>query len=407
MTHIYSAVDTNNMLSIQFNTNYFFLAGINYHKADAELRGKFALSNEAYQMLLSDARSEGLNEVFVLSTCNRTEIYGVASDAQCLINFLCRYTEGSAEEFASCAYTKSCAHATEHLFRVASGLDSQILGDFEIVSQIKNAMHFTREIGALGAFMERLVTTSIQVSKLVKNNTAISNGTTSVSFAVIEDLKSQPILDFKGKTAVVLGLGEIGRTTALNLKKYLNIVPTVINRTDAVAAEFAQQHQLVYASFEDRLTVLQQADIIVVATAADKPTLTADMLAHTKGKIVFDLSMPRNVARDVAHLPQYYVADVDDLSKILNLTAEKRRAEVPKAEAIIKEQLLKLDEWQDSRKRAAVLETLRKNILNTPDSLAIHGCTHAINAKINRIAGQVQKRQSNGCVLLEVITENI
>ena len=395
------------MLSIQFNTNYFFLAGINYHKADAELRGKFALSNDAYQALLADARSEGLNEVFVLSTCNRTEIYGVAPDASFLINFLCRYTEGSPAEFASCAYAKSCAPATEHLFRVASGLDSQILGDFEIVSQIKNAMHVTREQGALGSFMERLLTTAIQVSKLVKNNTAISNGTTSVSFAVIEDLKSQPILDFKDKKAVVMGLGEIGRTTALNLKKYLNMVPTVINRTDTVAEAFAEQHQLSFLPFEARHEALRAADIIVVATGADKPTLTVEMLADTKGKIVFDLSMPRNVDRQVAYLPQYYVADVDELSKILNLTAEKRRAEVPKAEAIIKEQLLKLDEWQDSRKRAAVLETLRKNILNAPDSMATYGCPHAVNAKINRIAGQVQKKQSNGCMLLEVITENI
>ncbi len=148
------------------NISNFFIAGINYKKSDACTRGQYAISNEQYLSLLNEAAKSGLNEVFVLSTCNRTEIYGFAHSSSQLIQLLCTQTAGCVATFKNLAYVKSGEKAVEHLFQVAAGLDSQILGDYEIVGQIKIAARFAKEHGFIGAFTERLVNSVLQVFKI-------------------------------------------------------------------------------------------------------------------------------------------------------------------------------------------------------------------------------------------------
>src|SRR5690349_22360981 len=122
--------------------NQFYIAGINYKKTDASVRGKFAVNNDHYTAILNKAHSYFLDELFILSTCNRTEIYGLAPCADSLVHLLCSETDGSVEQFKEIAYIKQGEDAVKHLFYVASGLDSQILGDYEIVGQIKQASKF-------------------------------------------------------------------------------------------------------------------------------------------------------------------------------------------------------------------------------------------------------------------------
>ncbi|MBS1935889.1 MAG: glutamyl-tRNA reductase, partial [Bacteroidetes bacterium] len=159
----------------------FFIAGINYKKTDAAVRGQFAISNEQYLQILSLAPSYGVHELFILSTCNRTEIYGFAENVSQLIDLLCTQTKSSKELFINSAYIKNGISAIEHLFNVAAGLDSQILGDYEIVGQIKQAVKFSKEQNFIGAFMERLFNCVLQSSKAIKNQTELSGGTVSVS----------------------------------------------------------------------------------------------------------------------------------------------------------------------------------------------------------------------------------
>src|SRR6478609_5789324 len=172
------------------NIESFFVAGINYKKSDAATRGLFAVSPEQYSAILHTASAIGLTELFVLSTCNRTEIYGFAHSSQQLIELLCSKTTGDAQAFAEAAYIKSGIAAIEHLFQVGAGLDSQILGDYEIVGQLKTAVKFAKEAGFVGAFTERLINSVLQSSKQIKNNTALSGGTVSVSFAAVQYIKS-------------------------------------------------------------------------------------------------------------------------------------------------------------------------------------------------------------------------
>ena len=176
----------------------FFIAGINYKKTDAAIRGKFAINNDQYASLLTLAPSYGVNELFILSTCNRTEIYGVAEHADHLIKLLCHHTEGNSDTFSQLAYIKNGMSAIQHLFSVGAGLDSQILGDYEIVGQLKVAVKFARERGFIGTFSERLVNSVLQSSKAIKNNTSLSGGTVSVSFAAIQYIKEN-ITDNNGK----------------------------------------------------------------------------------------------------------------------------------------------------------------------------------------------------------------
>ncbi|MEJ7679608.1 MAG: hypothetical protein WKG06_17455 [Segetibacter sp.] len=199
----------------------FFLAGINYKKTEAVVRGQFAINNDQYANILNIAPSLGLFELFILSTCNRTEIYGSADNPSQLINILCTQTTGTKEIFSELCYVKQGDDAIQHFFEVGAGLGSQILGDYEIIGQIKLAVKFAKERGFVSAFSERLVNSVIQSTKVVKNQTALSGGTVSVSFAAVQYIKKN-VSKIGSKNILLLGVGKIGRNTCKNLVDYLH-----------------------------------------------------------------------------------------------------------------------------------------------------------------------------------------
>src|SRR4051812_22533938 len=205
-----------NSLRRSMDINQFYIAGINYKKTDASVRGLFAINTDHYTSLLEKASVQNLSELFVLSTCNRTEIYGLANNADELIDLLCSETSGSVETFKELAYAKCGLDAVEHLFNVAAGLDSQILGDYEIVGQIKQAAKFSKEKGFIKTFLERLINTVLQASKAIRSQTELSSGTVSVSFAAVQFLR-ETVLKAANKKIVLLGTGKIGRNTCKNL----------------------------------------------------------------------------------------------------------------------------------------------------------------------------------------------
>jgi len=149
----------------------FFVAGINYKKTDTEIRGSFAIGAEQYGNMLSLASEYGVRDFFVLSTCNRSEIYGIAENPEQLIKLFCSHTQGSVELFRDLAYQKNGLEAVQHLFNVGAGLDSQILGDYEIVGQLRQAMKFAKERGFIHSFLERMLNQVLQSSRL--SNTRI------------------------------------------------------------------------------------------------------------------------------------------------------------------------------------------------------------------------------------------
>jgi glutamyl-tRNA reductase len=396
----------------------FFIAGINYKKSDAEVRGKFAISQDQYANLLLLAPSYGVNELFVLSTCNRTEIYGFAEQPAQLIHLLCTQTEGNESTFLRIAYIKKGYDAAEHLFRVAAGLDSQILGDYEIVGQIKQAVKFSREQGFTGAIMDRLVNNVLQSSKAIKNQTELSGGTVSVSFAAVQYIKEK-VADTGSKKMLLLGVGKIGRNTCKNLVDYLhtrNI--TLINRTEERAAELARELQLSYAPFSQLAEEVRTADIILVATNAAEPTIEKWHLEGSGDKLIIDLSIPYNVATDARELPTVHLVNVDELSKLKDATLQKRKAEVPKAKAIIREHITEFMEWCEMRKHAPVLRAIKSKLqeiqsfpLYNQASPEISSSTSATNTEkkiqrvINGMASKLRVKNQRGCQYIEAINE--
>jgi glutamyl-tRNA reductase len=392
--------------------NQFFAAGINYKKSDAAIRGDFAVNADQYASLLEKAVEAGVKEVFVLSTCNRTEIYGIADQADMLINLLCSETVGDAAGFRQRCYIKQGKDAIEHIFSVGAGLDSQILGDYEIVGQMKLAVKFAREKGFIGAFMERLFNTVLQSSKAIKNETALSGGTISVSFAAIQFLKEQ-LTETKNKKIVLLGTGKIGRNTCKNLVDYLDTTNiTLINRTDEKAVELAAELGLNTAPFSDMDTEIALADIVIVATNAEKPVITRKSLEQLGPKILIDLSIPNNIEPAAATLPHIKLANVDDLSRINDKTLQKRRAEVPKAMAIIGKHIDEFSEWLLLRSHVPVLKAVKQKLHD------MHSCEMflaaaptpvidqaAIQKVVNTVAVKMRSQHQPGCYYIEAIND--
>jgi glutamyl-tRNA reductase len=199
--------------------HHFYAIGLSYKKADAAIRGKFSLDNAGKTAVLQQAKEEGISSLIVTSTCNRTEIYGFAQHPFQLIKLLCDNSRGTVEEFQRVAFVYKNIEAISHMFRVGTGLDSQILGDFEIISQIKTSFVESKSHGLANAFLERLVNSVIQASKRIKNETEISSGATSVSFASVQYIMNN-VPDIANKNILLFGTGKIGRNTCENLVKH-------------------------------------------------------------------------------------------------------------------------------------------------------------------------------------------
>lgn len=340
----------------------FYAIGVSYIKTDAETRGRFSIDGARGESLSQDARAMGIEALLVISTCNRTELYGFAASQEQLIDLLCKHTKGDATLFEAEGYVFQNENAVSHLFRVGTGLDSQILGDFEIISQIKQAFRRSKALKLSNVFLERLVNAVIQASKRIKNQTEISSGATSVSFASVRYLLEN-IPDISEKNLLLFGTGKIGRNTCENLVKHTsNKHITLINRTRSTAEEIAGKFELNVKGYEDLQTEIRKADVLIVATGAQRPTVTKALLYLKKPLTILDLSVPKNVASEVAALDQVNVVDIDDLSKITDDTLERRKSQVPLAEAIIAEIQGEFLTWVDTRKFAATIAALKERL---------------------------------------------
>lgn len=396
--------------------NKFCVAGINYKKTEAELRSLFAINNDQYNTILSKATSFELEEVFVLSTCNRTEIYGLTDDASDLINLLCLHTLGNVELFNKSAYIKKGTEAIEHIFNVGAGLDSQILGDYEIVGQLKSAAKFSKQHNFLGAYFERLINSVLQSSKLIKNKTQLSGGTVSVSFAAAQYIKKH-IKNISNKKIVLLGTGKIGSNTCKNLIDYLgtkNI--TLINRSPEKAIELAKELCVKSADINDLNTEIESADIILVATNAETPVILSSHIQTDKPKLIIDLSIPFNVEESLRNLPNITMVNVDELSKLKDATLKKREAEIPKAKAIVAEAMQEFFEWCEMRRHVPMLKDLKTKLkelqsysLNIDTNAVLYEKTLDIKIQrvVNETAGKIKKADTKGCQYIAAINEFI
>ena len=340
----------------------FYAIGLSYKKADAEMRGKFSLDENAKTNLLHQAKRDKIESLVVTSTCNRTEIYGFAQHPFQLIKLLCENSQGTVEDFQKVAFVYKNHEAITHLFRVGTGLDSQILGDFEIISQLKNAFVQSKNHQLANTFLERLVNAVIQANKKIKTETEISSGATSVSFAAVQYIFKN-VEAISSKNILLFGTGKIGRNTCENLVKHTKHEQiTLINRTKDKAEKIAKKLNVIVKDYSDLQLELQKADVVVVATGAQNPTIDKAILNLKKPLLILDLSIPKNVHENVKDLEQVSLIHMDQLAEMTDETLENRKKHIPAAEAIIEEIKEEFIAWTKQRKFAPTIHALKAKL---------------------------------------------
>ena len=350
-------------MKLDYHQRNLYNIGVSYRKADAHTRGRYSLSKQNQIDLLKEAKSIGFDGVFILSTCNRTEITGFAEHPFQLIQLLCKYSGGNVEEFAQISYVYKSNEAVNQLFRIGTGLESQILGDYEIVGQLKLAFKLAKKYDTINAHLERLLNLVLQASKKVKNTTQLSSGTTSVSYAAVQYI-IQNVPNYDQKNILVFGLGKMGKHTCKNLAQYTkNKSVCLINRTEEKAISFVKAHSSIRNSSISNLTQeIAKSDILIVSTGSDTPTITKQHISPEKEILILDLSMPENVDTSVNQFENVTLVNVDELSKITLETLSTRQNEVPKAEKIIEVYKEEFNDWLNNRKLVPAINALKESL---------------------------------------------
>jgi glutamyl-tRNA reductase len=342
--------------------HYFYAVGLSYKKADAEMRGEFSLDAVAKTKVLEQAKREGIESLIVTSTCNRTEIYGFAEHPFQLIKLICENSHGTVEAFQKVGFVYKNHEAVNHMLDVGTGLDSQILGDFEIISQLKNSFNESKTFGLVNTFLDRLINAVIQASKKIKNETEISSGATSVAFASVQYIIKN-VENIGNKNILLFGTGKIGRNTCENLVKHTkNEHITLINRTKDKAEQLAGKLNLIVKDYSELHLELQKADVVVVATGAQNPTIDKAILNLKKPILILDLSIPKNVNENVKELEGVTLIHMDHLSQMTDETLEKRKTHIPAAEIIIEEIKEEFVAWTKARKFAPTIHALKEKL---------------------------------------------
>lgn len=396
------------------NNIQLHIVGINYKKTDLNSRGRFSFSKEQYESICRGDLPTSFQEFFILSTCNRTEIYAITTSPNTIFNWLlsnCKHIAGLQHQM----YTKSGEEAEKHILEVASGLDSQMLGDYEITGQIKQAFKIAKEYKRTGPFLERLINTALQCAKQVRNKTMLSSGTVSVAFAAIQYLK-QKANSLRSKKILLVGTGKIGRNTCKNLLDYTEAKDiTLINRTADHAQEFSAMHALKNLPWTSLPEAVKASDIIIVATQSATPIIKKDMIPAGSSKILIDLSVPENIDPALAHQEGIWLMNVDMLSSVNDETLFIRQAAIPAAAAIIQEHHTEFNDWLLYRRNVPFIQATRLRLET------MHACpmfqktvvnmkqpeSKKIQQVVNNMAAEMRVKTAPGCCFIKAINEYI
>ena len=340
----------------------FYAVGVSHKTASIDLRGKFSLIDSQLHALFLDIKEREIEDLLIINTCNRTEIYAWSTSDTLLINLLCTYSEGTHEDFNQIGYSLENNDAINHIFRVGTGLESQILGDFEVIGQIKQSFYRSKKMGVAHGKLERLINSVIHASKRIKTETQISSGATSVAFASVQYiLKNVP--DIAEKNILLFGTGKIGANTCENLVKHSqNDHIILINRTQEKAEKIAGKFPVQVKSFGELSASIRESDVLIVATSSQKYTITPELVHNKKPLLILDLSLPRNVDPELNNRSNLKVIHLDELSQITDATFERRKKFIPQSEKIL--EIVKLDftDWLTHRKYLPTLKAFREKI---------------------------------------------
>ncbi len=340
---------------------------VNHHTAPVELREALHLQQEEIKALLEELKENHLKESFIISTCNRTEIYGIPKDNNITCEEIEKFLigkkpiEGITDEHFHKYFSTT---AVDHVFRVAAGIDSLFVGDNQILGQVRESFAIAEEKGTVGLLTKRLFDAAIRVGKRAKTETTISDGAITVSYAAVQ-LIEKIFSSLTKKSALVIGLGETGEIAARHLKDKGIGKLTLANRTYEKSEKLAEElhaHILPFTSFKDSLP---EFDIIISATSSPDLILTTEDIKGMMKKrgssptILMDIAIPRDISPDAKKYDAVFYHDIDSLNIIVEQNLNKRKEEIPKVEAIIEEELKNFFSWLSSLEVAPTIKSLR------------------------------------------------
>lgn len=343
------------------NFNDFTIIGINHWDAPVELRERFSLDHDRVISLLKGAKREGISSLFVISTCNRTEVIARHVTAHELVRLLTTYSNGSLDEFHKYGFEHSGHRAIEHLFKVSTGLDSQILGDIQIIKQVKEGYELSARENMIDGAMHRLMQHIFRAHKRSRNETSLGNGAATVAYAAVK-FANRTFENLLNKNILLVGTGKIGKVTCRNLVNLGASKLTLVNRTRDRAEFVAGRFNLHVADMDQLPEQIADADLVIVATGATEPVIKMEhmqeSIKYPKFKVMLDLSVPRNIDPEVGKLEFVDIANMDMLSDVTDEAYQKREKEVPLVKKIIEEELNQYGIWLSEQKVVPTIKAL-------------------------------------------------
>ena len=349
------------------------LVGLNHRTAPVEVRERVSFTTEQARRAAEELRSRGiLEETLVLSTCNRSEVYGVPPEhaeesAGALSAFLSAFHAVRPDDLGPSLYHRYDRDAVRHLFRVAAGLDSMMLGEAEILGQVREAYRAAHEFGATGPVLNRLFQGALEVGKRVRSETQLGTRPMSVASAGVK-LAERIFGKLHQRAALVLGAGSTSEQVVSQLRDREIGQLYVANRSRERAEELARSCGGKVVDWQEWSAALVSPDIVVSSVSAAEAVLRRDVIERAmaargnRSLFIVDLGVPRNVEAGVADLYNVYLYDVDDLSEVVEQNRRARESEVPKAEDIVDEHVGKFLSWQASVELVSLLEALRSRL---------------------------------------------
>ncbi len=346
------------------------LVGLNHRTAPVEVRERVSFTSEQARRAAEELRARGiLEETLVLSTCNRSEVYGVPPESshECapgLSTFLSEFHSVRADILSVSLYHHYDQEAVRHLFRVSAGLDSMMLGEAEILGQVREAYRFAHEQGATGPVLNRLFQGALEVGKRVRTETELGTRPMSVASAGVK-LAERIFGKLSERKALVLGAGTISEQVVSQLRDRGIAQLQVMNRSRDRADELAKQFGGKVVGWGEWGTALQSPDVVVSSVSADEPVLRRDIVERAmaargnRALFLMDLGVPRNIDASVGELYNVYVYNTDDLSEIVQQNRHARESEIPRAQGIVDEHVTKFLSWQASVELVGLVDALR------------------------------------------------
>ncbi|MEV5025882.1 glutamyl-tRNA reductase [Paenibacillus sp. LPE1-1-1.1] len=334
---------------------HIIAVGLNYRTAPVEVREQFAFAErDLPEALIQLIQTQSIMECVIVATCNRTELYAVVDRhhlcGHYIRSFMEKWFKLPREHFTNHLYMYEDEKAIDHLFRVTSGLDSMVIGETQILGQVKNAFLLAQQQKTTGTVFNMLFKQAVTLAKRAHSETSIGESAVSVSYAAVE-LGKRIFGQFNKKTVMVIGAGETGELTAKHL--YANGADrvVVVNRTYERATQLADKFNGVAWSMEEAGEKLHEADIIISSTGSDGYVLTRQQVASAmqrrKAKPLFmiDIAVPRDLDPSIAAVENVFLYDIDDLEGIVESNLEHRRQEAAKIEAMIAEEMELFEQW--------------------------------------------------------------